>query len=58
MLIDGAVAGVWSHKLQNKKLLIEIEPFGLLSRTARSAIEREAERLAIFFAADLQFRFV
>ena len=58
VLIDGAVAGVWSHKLQNKKLLIEIEPFGLLSRTARSAIEREAERLAIFFAADLQFRFV
>jgi hypothetical protein len=28
VLIDGAVAGVWSHKLQNKRLLVEIEPFG------------------------------
>jgi len=58
VLIDGVVAGIWSHKLQNRRLLIEVEPFGLLSRTARAAIEREAERLAIFFAADLQFRFV
>jgi len=58
VLIDGAVAGIWSYKLQNKKLLIEVESFGLLSRTARAATEREAERLAIFFAADLQFRFV
>lgn len=58
VLIDGAVAGVWSHKFQNQKLLIEIDSFGLLSRTARAAVEREAERLAIFFAADLQFQFV
>jgi hypothetical protein len=57
VLIDGAIAGVWSHKLQNKKLLVGIEPFGKLSRTARAEIEREAERLALFFESDLEFEF-
>ncbi len=57
VLIDGAVAGVWSHKLQNKKLLVEIEPFGKLSRTARAGIEREAERLAWFFESSLNLEF-
>jgi hypothetical protein len=58
VLINGAVAGVWSHRFQNKKLLVEIEPFEGLSRTVRAAIEREAERLAIFFAANLDLQFV
>ena len=57
VLIDGAIAGVWSHKLQNKKLLVEIDPFGKLSRTARAGIEREAERLALFFDSELDLRF-
>jgi len=54
VLIDGAVAGVWSHKLQNKRLLVEIEPFGGLSKAERAGIEREAESLAIFFESDLE----
>jgi hypothetical protein len=57
VLIDGAIAGLWSHKLQNKKLLVEIEPFGKLSRIARAAIEREAEHLARFFGSDLNLKF-
>jgi hypothetical protein len=57
VLINGAIAGVWSHKLQNKRLLVEIEPFGKLSRTARAGIEREAERLAQFFESDLKLQF-
>jgi hypothetical protein len=57
VLIDGAVAGVWSHKLQNKRLLVEIEPFGKLSRTARAGIEREAERLALLFGSSLELQF-
>src|SRR5258706_1910692 len=57
VLIDGAIAGVWSHKLQNKKLLVEIDPFGKLSRTARAGIEREAESLALFFDSGLDLRF-
>jgi hypothetical protein len=57
VLIDGAVAGVWSHKLQGKKLLVAIEPFSKLSRTARAGIEREAEHLARYFESGLKLRF-
>ena len=56
VLIDGAIAGVWSYKLQNKRLLVEMEPFGKLSRAMSVAIEREAEQLAMFFAREIQFR--
>lgn len=57
VLIDGAIAGVWSHRLQNKTLLVEIEPFEGISRAIRAAIEHEAERLAIFFVRDLELQF-
>jgi hypothetical protein len=57
VLIDGTVAGVWSHKLESERLLVEIELFGRLSQTMRAAIKREAERLAVFFACDLDFQF-
>jgi len=57
VLIDGAVVGVWSHKLQNKRLRVEIQPFGKLSRTARASIERETERLALFFGGPLELHF-
>jgi hypothetical protein len=56
VLIDGVIAGVWSHKLQNKKLHVEIEPFGSLSRATRAGIEREAECLARFFGSDLELK--
>ncbi len=58
VLIDGAIAGVWSYKLQGKRLLAEIEPFDKLSKAERAEIEREAERLARFFECDLEIRFV
>ena len=57
VLIAGVVAGVWSYKLQNKKLLVTVEPFGKLSRSARVEIEREAEHLAIYFGGELEFQF-
>jgi hypothetical protein len=57
VLIDGAVAGVWSHKLQGKKLLVEIEPFAKLSRTARAGIEHEADCLARYFESELDLQF-
>jgi hypothetical protein len=49
VLVDGAVAGVWSHQLQSKKLQITIEPFSKPSPALRAAIAREAEALAGFF---------
>lgn len=57
VLINGTVAAVWSHKLQHKKLLVKIEPFGKLSRAARLGIEREAEHLALFFGSGLDLQF-
>ncbi|HWY21263.1 MAG TPA: winged helix DNA-binding domain-containing protein [Candidatus Acidoferrum sp.] len=57
VLIDGAVAGIWSHKLKNKKLFVEIQPFGKLSKPAKAGIEREAESLAAFFEAKLGLKF-
>jgi uncharacterized protein YcaQ len=58
VLIDGAVAGVWSYKPQGKRLSVEIEPFGKLSSAERAGIEREAEGLALFFQSDLGIRFI
>jgi len=57
VLIDGAITGVWSYKVQNKKLLVEIEPFGKLSKLERSGIEREAEHLALYFESNLKLQF-
>lgn len=58
VLIDGEIAGVWSHKLQSRKLVVEIEPFIKLSRAIRSEIELEAEHLANYFQSSLECRFV
>jgi uncharacterized protein YcaQ len=57
VLIDGAIAGVWSHKLQGKKLLVNIEPFRKLSKKERAGVEQEAKHLALFFESDLDLRF-
>jgi hypothetical protein len=44
--------------IQNKKLLVEIEPLkNAHTRAVRATIQREAEHLAIYFAADLKFQF-
>jgi hypothetical protein len=48
---------VWSHKIQNKKLFVEVDPFGKLTRTRRAAIKREGEALAVFFESKLDLKF-
>jgi Winged helix DNA-binding domain len=58
VLIHGRIAGVWSHKFRGKKLEVEIEPFEKISGTVRTAIEREAERLAGFFECEPKVGFV
>jgi hypothetical protein len=57
LLINGVIAAVWSHKLQGKRLLVKIQPFGKLSKAERAGIEREAERLALFFESELDLQF-
>lgn len=58
LLIDGAIAGVWSHKIESKKLRLNVRPFGRIPRAFRAAIRREADRLAVYFAAELDLQFV
>jgi hypothetical protein len=58
VLLDGAVAGVWSHKIESKKLLVEVEPFGRLSLELRAAATREAEQFAAYFGGELHLKFV
>lgn len=57
VLIDGEIAGVWSHKIQKKKLMVRIEPFARLSKGARAGIEGEASALARYFAGELDLHF-
>ena len=57
LLVDGRMAGVWSHERKGDRLVVEIAPFGRLARTARSAAEGEAQALAAFLGGELELRF-
>ena len=57
VLIEGEIAGVWSHKLHNKRLHVEIKPFARLDKGARAGVEDEAEELAGFFGSSLELKF-
>jgi len=37
LLVDGRIAGVWSHKLRAGRLGVTVEPFGRVNRTSRRA---------------------
>jgi hypothetical protein len=56
VLVDGAVAGVWSYKVQNKKLFVRIEPFGKLSRSVHTRVAKEAANLAAWFERELEYQ--
>lgn len=53
VLINGAIAGVWSYKVRGKNLDVEIEPFRKLVKAERAGIEREAEGVAEFLSTKL-----
>ncbi|MBI1765302.1 MAG: AlkZ family DNA glycosylase [Acidobacteria bacterium] len=52
VLLNGRAAGVWSHRRQGKRLLVEIEPFEKFSKPVRKLIEAEAARLGAFLGAE------
>jgi len=56
VLINGAIAGVWSYKLENKKVNVMIEPFRKLLRPVREGIAEQAESLAMFFKKELELK--
>jgi hypothetical protein len=54
LLVDGRMAGVWSHERNGARLAVEIAPFEKLGRAERRAAEAEAERLATFLGGTLE----
>jgi hypothetical protein len=56
LLVDGRMAGVWSHESKGDRLVVEIEPFERLSRAAKTGAEAEAEALAGFLGSELELR--
>ena len=55
LLVDGRMAGVWSHERKGDRLVVEVEPFGRLARRQAGA-EAEAEALAAFLGGELELR--
>jgi uncharacterized protein YcaQ len=48
LLVDGRMAGVWSHELRGGRVAITVEPFAPVAREVRAGVEAEAGRLAAF----------
>ena len=48
------MAGVWRHERKGRRLVVEVEPFGKVSRAVRVAAEGEAERLADYLGGALE----
>jgi Winged helix DNA-binding domain len=56
VLVDGRMAGVWSHERKGDRLVVEVEPFGRLTRAQRAGVDTEAEELAGFLGGELEIR--
>lgn len=56
LLVDGRIAGTWSHTRRERRLLVEFAPFAPLPAWARAQLEAEAERLALFLGGALSLR--
>ena len=54
LLVDGRMAGVWSHEARGGRVVVTVEPFAPLSRDVASAVEAEADRLAAFLGGELE----
>jgi hypothetical protein len=51
VLVDGKVAGVWSHERAGQGLSVSVEPFGTLPAARRREVAGEADRLGRFLGA-------
>lgn len=54
LLVDGRIAGVWSHERKGGFLGVTIEPFAPVDEFVRAGAEREAQRLAEYFGDALE----
>ena len=53
IVVDGAIAGVWTSERTGKNLRVELSPFSPLPDWAEAQLAEEAERLAGYLAASL-----
>jgi uncharacterized protein YcaQ len=54
LLVDGRIAGVWSHEVKGDRVAVAVEAFGRVGRDVKGAVEAEAERLAAFLGGEAQ----
>jgi hypothetical protein len=58
LLVDGRMAGVWSHERRGTALAVELEPFAPVGAEVERAVEAEAARLAAFLGGEPEVRWV
>jgi hypothetical protein len=56
LLVDGRIAGVWSHESVGGRVRVAIEPFADVGREVLAGAEAEAVRLAAFVRGDVDVR--
>jgi hypothetical protein len=52
LLVDGRIAGTWSHEVAGGRVAVAVEPFADPGRAVRAAAEAEAARLAGFLGGE------
>ncbi len=52
LLVDGRMAGVWSHDVAGGRVAISVEPFAAVGSDVRAGVEAEAQRLAAFLGGE------
>ena len=55
-LIDGKVAGIWSHDQQEETATLTLQPFGSQQESSSLALEAEGDRLLAFLAPTAEKR--
>jgi len=56
LLVDGRIAGVWSHEVAGGRVAVDVEPFERIGADVKAAVETEAERLAEFLGGSAELR--
>jgi winged helix DNA-binding protein len=57
VLIDGRIAGVWTHRLSRQGIHVEVELFARVGQSCRKEIKLRAHALAEFFERTLSLSF-
>jgi hypothetical protein len=57
VLVNGGVAGIWSHKRRGKRVQVSVEPFTRLTKVQREQIELQAASVAGFFESSLELTY-